>query len=120
MQRVLCNLVQNALRYTPSDGTIQILARDAGAEVQVEVTDTGEGIPDRDLARIFDRFYRTEQSRSRDSGGSGLGLAIAKSIVEAHGGRLWVKSTPGEGSTFGFALPKQAPVPTLGAGTRQT
>ncbi|MDA1219183.1 MAG: ATP-binding protein [Chloroflexi bacterium] len=110
MQRVLYNLVQNAVRYTPSDGTIQILARDTGAEVQVEVTDTGEGIPDAELPRIFDRFYRTEQSRSRDSGGAGLGLSIAKGIVEAHGGRLWVKSALGEGSTFGFALPKKATV----------
>lgn len=110
MQRVLYNLVQNAVRYTPSDGTIQILARDTGAEVQVEVTDTGEGIPDAELPRIFDRFYQTEQSRSRDSGGAGLGLSIAKGIVEAHGGRLWVKSALGEGSTFGFALPKKATV----------
>jgi len=113
MQRVLCNLVQNALRYTPSDGTIQILARDTGAEVQVEVTDTGEGIPNDELDKVFDRFYRTEQSRSRDSGGTGLGLTIAKGIIEAHGGRLWVESALGEGSTFGFALPKNAAVSNL-------
>ena len=106
MQRVLYNLVQNAIRYTPSDGAIHILARDIGTEVQVEVTDTGEGIPQEELSRIFDKFYRTEQSRSRDSGGTGLGLSIAKAIVEAHGGRLWVESALGKGSTFGFALPK--------------
>ena len=110
VQRVLYNLVQNAIRYTPSDGSVHILARDTGTEVQVEVKDTGEGIPAEELSRIFDRFYRTEQSRSRDSGGSGLGLSIAKGIVEAHGGRLWVESAIGQGSTFGFALPKKTPV----------
>ena len=110
VQRVLYNLVQNAIRYTPSDGSVQILARDTGTEVQVEVKDTGEGIPPEELSRIFDRFYRTEQSRSRGSGGTGLGLSIAKGIVEAHGGRLWVESAIGKGSTFGFALPKKTPV----------
>ncbi len=110
VQRVLYNLVQNAIRYTPSDGSVQILARDIGTEVQVEVKDTGEGIPPEELSRIFDRFYRTEQSRSRGSGGTGLGLSIAKGIVEAHGGRLWVESAIGKGSTFGFALPKKTPV----------
>jgi len=107
MQRVLYNLLQNAVRYTPLEGTIQVLARDAGSEVQVEITDTGEGIESEELPKIFNRFYRTEQSRSRDSGGAGLGLSIAKGIVEAHGGRLWVESELGEGSTFGFALPKK-------------
>jgi signal transduction histidine kinase len=106
VQRVLYNLVQNALRHTPSDGIIYILARDVGTEVHVEVSDTGEGIPDEELSRIFDRFYRSERSRSRDTGGAGLGLSIAKGIVEAHGGRLWVESALGKGSTFGFALPK--------------
>jgi two-component system sensor histidine kinase SaeS len=112
VQRVLYNLVQNAIRYTPSDGAIHILARDVGSEIQVEVTDTGEGIPQEELPRIFDRFYRPEQSRSRDSGGTGLGLSIAKSIIEAHGGRLWVESAVGQGSTFGFALPKKTPLST--------
>lgn len=106
VQRVLYNLVQNALRHTPPDGTIYILARDVGTEVHVEVSDTGEGIPDEELSRIFDRFYRSERSRSRDTGGVGLGLSIAKGIVEAHGGRVWVESALGKGSTFGFALPK--------------
>jgi signal transduction histidine kinase len=95
VQRVLYNLVQNALRHTPPDGAIYILARDVGTEVQVEVSDTGEGIPDEELSRIFDRFYRSERSRSRDTGGAGLGLSIAKGIVEAHGGQLWVESALG-------------------------
>ena len=106
VQRVLYNLVHNAIRHTPADGTIHIRAHDDGAEVKIEVTDTGEGIAKKDLLHLFERFYRSEQSRSRNFGGAGLGLSIAKGIVEAHGGRLWVKSVVGEGSTFAFALAK--------------
>ena len=86
VQRVLYNLVQNSIRHTPPDGTIQIRARDVGAEVQVEVADTGEGIQEEDLPRLFEWSYRTDRSRSRESGGAGLGLSIARGIVEAHGG----------------------------------
>jgi signal transduction histidine kinase len=73
--------------------------------VHVTVRDTGEGIPVEDLPHIFERFYRTDRARSRGTGGSGLGLAITRSLVEAHGGRIWVHSTEGEGSTFTFTLP---------------
>ena len=106
VQRVLYNLVQNSIRHTPADGTIQIRARDVGSEVQVEVADTGEGILEEDLPRLFDWSYRTDRSRSRESGGAGLGLSIAKGIVEAHGGRIWAESVLGQGSTFSFTLPK--------------
>ena len=106
VQRVLYNLVQNSIRHTPPDGTISIRARDNGPEVRVEVADTGEGIAKRDLPRIFERSYRTDRARSRITGGTGLGLSIAKGIVEAHGGRIWVESVRGEGSTFSFTLPK--------------
>ena len=112
VQRVLYNLVHNAIRHTPTDGTVDIRAQDAGAEVRIEVSDTGEGIPKKDLPHLFERFYRAERSRSRNFGGTGLGLSIAKGIVEAHGGRLWVESSVGVGSTFGFALPKAAYLPT--------
>ena len=112
LQRVLYNLVQNALRHTPADGTVAILAEDAGEEVRVAIADTGEGIPPEELPRLFDRFHRTDKSRSRAHGGAGLGLTIAKGIVEAHGGRIWVESTPGRGATFTFALPKQATAPS--------
>lgn len=108
VQRVLYNLVQNSIRHTPQDGTIYIRARDADPEVQVEVSDTGEGIPEQELPRLFERFYRPDRSRSRSSGGAGLGLSIAKGIVEAHGGRIWVESTVGKGSIFRFTLPKSA------------
>ena len=106
VQRVLYNLVQNSIRHTPPDGTILIRARDVGEEVQVEVADTGEGIQEEDLAKLFEWSYRADRSRSRGSGGAGLGLSIARGIVEAHGGRIWVESVVGEGSTFRFTLPK--------------
>ena len=106
VQRVLYNLVQNSIRHTPPDGTIYIRALDTGPEVRVQVADTGEGIPQQELPRLFERSYRPDRSRSRASGGAGLGLSIAKGIVEAHGGRIWVESEPGHGSTFSFTLPK--------------
>ena len=106
MQRVLSNLIQNAIRHTPAQGTVAISARPVPGGIQVDVADTGEGIAPQELPRVFDRFYRGEKSRSRTYGGSGLGLAIARGIVEAHGGRIWAESTPGQGSTFRFIIPK--------------
>lgn len=106
VQRVLYNLVQNAIRHTPADGTIQLEARLSEGTAQVDVVDSGEGIPPADLPHIFERFYRAEKSRSRDYGGAGLGLAIARSIVEAHGGRMWVESQVGQGTRFSFTLPR--------------
>ncbi len=106
VQRVLYNLVQNALHHTPPDGTISIQARDAGEEVQVELRDTGEGISEGELPHIFQRSYRVDPSRARGSGGAGLGLSIVLGIVEAHGGRIWVESGLGKGSSFTFTLPK--------------
>ena len=106
LQRVLYNLIQNAIRHTPADGTILVEAQDLGQMFEVYVADTGQGIPDEDINNVFDRFYRGEKSRSREFGGAGLGLAIAKGIVEAHGGRIWVESSPGKGSRFSFSVPK--------------
>ncbi|MDA1036053.1 MAG: ATP-binding protein [Chloroflexi bacterium] len=108
VQRVLANLVQNSIRHTPDDGSISISASDAGANIRVAVTDSGEGIEASDLGRLFDRSYRGDASRARSSGGAGLGLTIAKGIVEAHGGSIRVDSKIGVGSTFEFTLPKQA------------
>ncbi len=108
VQRVLYNLIQNSIRHTPADGTICIRAKDAGTEVQVEVSDTGEGIPEEELRHLFEGLHRSARPRSKDSVGAGLGLNIAKGIVEAHGGRIWVESSVGIGSTFAFALPKTA------------
>lgn len=106
IQRVLRNLVQNAIRHTPPDGSIFIKAVDAGDAVEVQITDTGEGIPAEDLPKVFERSFKSDRSRSRQSGGAGLGLTISKGIVEAHGGRISVKSEIGQGSVFSFTLPK--------------
>lgn len=105
VQQVVTNLIHNAIKFTPAGGTIRVSAcTDANPdEVVVKVQDTGVGIDPDDLPRIFERFYKTDRARS--GGGAGLGLAIAKHIVQAHGGRIWVESTPGQGSTFYFTLP---------------
>jgi signal transduction histidine kinase len=108
LQRVLHNLLSNALRHTPADGTVALRARPQGDEVRVEVSDTGEGISSEDLPRVFERSFRREQSRTRsergDAPGAGLGLAIARGIVEAHGGTMDVESDLGHGSRFRFTL----------------
>ncbi|HSC21156.1 MAG TPA: HAMP domain-containing sensor histidine kinase, partial [Solirubrobacterales bacterium] len=94
VQRVLFNLIQNAIRHTPADGSVTVRARPAGKGVEVEVDDSGEGIPPADGERVFEAFYRGDASRGED--GAGLGLAISKAIVEAHGGRIWLEpGTPG-------------------------
>jgi signal transduction histidine kinase len=95
VQRVLFNLIQNAIRHTPADGSVTVRARPAGKGVEVEVDDSGEGIADGDGERVFEAFYRGDASRETD--GAGLGLAISKAIVEAHGGRIWLE--PGEPGT---------------------
>ena len=102
---VLQNLLDNALQYTPSGGQIEVKARSNGHDVTFTVIDTGIGIPESDLERIFERFYRVDAARSREAGGTGLGLAIARHIVEAHGGRIWVESAIGQGSRFHFSIP---------------
>ena len=102
INRVLGNLLHNAIKFTPSGGQINICARLAQDDVLIEVTDTGPGIPPEDLPRVFERFFRGD--RSRKSGGTGLGLAVAKHMVEAHGGKLWAESKPGHGATFRFTL----------------
>jgi signal transduction histidine kinase len=108
LQRVLHNLLSNALRHTPADGTVALRARPQGDEVRVEVSDTGEGISSEDLPRVFERSFRAERSRTRaereDSPGAGLGLAIARGLIEAHGGTMDVESDLGHGSRFLFTL----------------
>lgn len=103
--QVLDNLLSNALRFTPADGTIQLFARQAETGVELGVIDFGPGIEPEALPYVFERFYRADTSRGRDLGGSGLGLAIAHSIVESHNGHLSVESAPGEGATFIIWLP---------------
>lgn len=104
--RVLNNLIGNALRHTPAQGRVSVRARRTGRGVEVTVSDTGEGIRDRDLPYIFERFYRGDAARSRKRGtGAGLGLAIARGIVQAHGGNIRVESEPGKGTQFTFYIP---------------
>ena len=107
--RVLNNLVANALRHTPAKGTVEVYSWREADAVFVSVSDTGEGIPPKDLQHVFDRFYRGEKSRSRATGGAGLGLAIARGIVQAHGGEIQVESKEGQGTTFTFRLPVSRP-----------
>ena len=105
MAQVLGNLFSNALRHTPSGGHVTATAREASNEIEIVVADDGEGIGPEDLQHVFDRFWRADRSRSRESGGSGLGLAIARSIIVAHGGRIWAESEPGQGTRLVFRLP---------------
>ena len=106
LQRVLYNLVSNALRHTPADGTIVLRAEPQETSVRVEVCDTGEGIMPEDLPRVFERSFRGERSRTRTGtdDSAGLGLAIARGLIEAHGGEISVESRPGHGSRFRFTL----------------
>jgi len=116
LTQVLTNLVGNAIRYTPNEGEIEVLAYPVEGAVRMDVRDTGIGIAPEDLGRIFERFYRSEHPMVREAGGSGLGLSIAKMFVEMHGGRLWVESEQGKGSTFTVILPM--PVRGEGEGRR--
>ena len=104
--QVLINLLGNALQYTETGGEVQLQADTADGTVVVTVGDTGVGLDETDLSRVFERFYRVDKSRSRAHGGSGIGLAISRHIVRAHGGRIWAESDgPGLGSRFRFTLP---------------
>ncbi len=105
MAQVLGNLLSNALRYTLEGGAVTLAASLLEQEVEIRIQDTGPGIGAEDLQHVFDRFYRADKSRQRDSGGLGLGLAIAKSIVENHGGRIWAESPDDSGTTFVIMLP---------------
>lgn len=104
LEQVLVNLIDNAIKYSSAEGSVRISAEVAGSFVKVSVEDTGIGIPAKDLPRIFERFYRVDEGRSRDQGGTGLGLAIVKHIIQLHGGELSVSSVPGRGSIFSFTL----------------
>ena len=109
ISQVLINLLDNAIKYTKDGGAVTVSAHPKDKYVQIDISDTGIGIPEEDIARIFERFYRVDKARSRELGGTGLGLSIVKHIVQAHAGEVWVKSAVGQGSTFSFIIPKVNP-----------
>lgn len=104
--KVLGNLVHNAIKFTPSGGCVTIDAQAADDMIEIRVQDTGQGIPAQDVPRIFERFYKVDRMRPRGEKGTGLGLAIARHLVEAHGGKISVESVEGTGSTFHFTIPR--------------
>jgi signal transduction histidine kinase len=106
--RVLSNLISNALQYTPEGGKVHVRAARNGEAVEVVVKDSGPGFAEQDISRIFEKFYRGEQARSRATGGAGLGLAIARGIVDAHGGKMWAENEGDSGAVVGFTLPDPA------------
>jgi len=110
MHQVFGNLMENSLKYAKSGKRIRVGARQLPSEVQFTIQDFGPGIASEHLERIFERFYRVDKARSRESGGTGLGLAIVKHIVLAQGGRIWCESELGKGASFHFTLPL-APAP---------
>lgn len=115
VERVLLNLLTNALRHTPYDGSVAVRVADGQGGVSVAVEDTGEGLPTEDLDRVFESFWRADRSRSSATGGAGLGLAIARGLVEAHGGRIWAENRPGGGARFVFTLPSAGASPHIDA-----
>jgi len=106
LEQVLLNLLENAIKYTNEAGTIRIFTEENGEFVKISIADTGIGIPFKDLPRIFERFYRVDEARTREQGGTGLGLSIVKHIVQLHGGEVSVTSEQGKGSIFSFTLKK--------------
>lgn len=121
VEQVVVNLLDNALRYSPSESAIRVDVQRDGDMWRVDVKDAGIGIPPRDLERIFQRFYRVDKARSRDKGGTGLGLAIARQIIDRLGGRIWASSEgEGKGSTFSFTLPVAAPEAAVASGASES
>ena len=106
LMQIVINLVDNAVKYTPEGGRVTVQVQEpADGQIEVDVIDTGIGIPPADLPRITERFYRVDKARSRELGGTGLGLAIVKHLVFAHGGQLRIDSEPGRGTTVRVTLP---------------
>jgi two-component system phosphate regulon sensor histidine kinase PhoR len=108
--QVITNLFDNAIKFNKEKGFVRIYGEETNGKVKITVEDSGIGIPEKDIPRIFERFYRVDKARSRELGGTGLGLSIVKHIIELHGGTVGVESTEGLGSKFWFIIPKKSPV----------
>jgi two-component system phosphate regulon sensor histidine kinase PhoR len=108
IQQVISNLINNAIKFTPPGGTVEVHASATADTVTLEVSDTGAGIPIEDHERIFERFFQSAANSLTQAGGYGLGLSIARLIVQQHGGHIWVRSAPGQGSIFAFTIPVRA------------
>ncbi|MEK6728018.1 MAG: ATP-binding protein [Candidatus Omnitrophota bacterium] len=106
IEQVVINLIDNAIKFNKENGSIRIFSEDSGDRIKIIVEDSGAGIPEKDIPRIFERFYRVDKARSRELGGTGLGLSIVKNIIELHGGSVGVESTEGLGTKLFFLLPK--------------
>ncbi len=120
IKQVLTNLVNNAGRFSADGSEVQVVVSSANGRHRLEVVDHGEGIPEMLRDKVFDRFYRADSSRNRETGGSGLGLAIAKSIVSAHDGQIWIEETQGGGATFVIELPTSGPAQDLSTASIKT
>jgi signal transduction histidine kinase len=107
LTQVLLNLIGNAIKFTDA-GEVRVTVKAVNGHFSVSVADTGPGIPEQERTRIFEQFHQVDSSSTKAKGGTGLGLAIAKQIAEMHGGRIWVESTLGKGSTFHMELPTRA------------
>src|SRR6185436_10161653 len=108
LQQVFFNLIENSIKYGRDDGRVAVGGQErADGKVEMWVRDDGPGIPADARDRVFERFYRVDRARSRETGGTGLGLSIVKHIVQAHGGEVWLKSQVGAGTTFFFTLPQE-------------
>ena len=106
IEGVLTNLIDNAIKFNREKGSIRICSQEEESSIKIIIEDSGIGIPEKDIPRIFERFYRVDKARSRELGGTGLGLSIVKHIVELHNGNVGVESVEGLGSKFWFILPK--------------
>ncbi|MHC5214981.1 MAG: sensor histidine kinase, partial [Planctomycetota bacterium] len=106
VEEMITNLVLNAIKYSPEGASVEVTAAEDSEQIRVSVKDNGIGIPQDELARVFDEFYRASNARAKEKDGTGLGLSIAKQIVERHGGKIWAESQLGQGTTVGFTLSK--------------
>jgi len=109
LKQILLNLLTNAVKFTPDGGRIEVAARRAGTSIEIAVRDTGIGIAPEDQAAVFDAFRQVGKHYTNKQEGTGLGLTLTRKFVELHGGRLWLESMPGKGSTFSFTIPGQLP-----------